>query len=223
MLHFDDDNDCGGYGYFQGKCFCNRLQKYYYQRLNVLIVFGQLLIACSLFAAFSANRPAGDSYINEGDSVKGLLVAYLCLGIGIIYSIVCCCGWCAIGCRFCPCLFILTPMTFIFAILLLMSGSFKTTIGNAVDNTCNGYSIVIEEFFNRVVDKTMCSDMCPCANENFANGGYLSMSDEELEPFGRTTYKTIDEGGTLANAMMFSRENLDEWLDLWGGATNGYS
>lgn len=79
-------------------------------------------------------------------------MAYLCLGIGLIYFVICCCGCCAIGLRCCPCLLLLTPLTFIAAVMLFAAGTLKTQIGNAVDNTCNEYEGEIREFFNRVID-----------------------------------------------------------------------
>ena len=53
MINLNSDNDCGAYGYFQGKCCCTRFQKFYYQRFNVIVVIIQFLIAFGLGAAFS--------------------------------------------------------------------------------------------------------------------------------------------------------------------------
>lgn len=56
----------------------------------------------------------------------------------------------------------------------------------------------------------MCSDMCPCDNDSFADGGYLSLSELDYETFGRSAFST---GGSYDDAMMFTRDNLDDWLD----------
>ena len=66
----------------------------------------------------------------------------------------------------------------------------------------------------------MCSDMCPCEEDAFADGGYLSLSNTDLADFGRTIYSS---DGEHDDAMFFTRDNLDEWLDDQGGPGDGYS
>ena len=137
-----------------------------------------------------------------------------------MYFIVCCLGCCAVGLRCCPCLFVLTPVTFIFTVFLFSAGTVKTQIGNAVDNACNDYSAEIQEFFNRVVDRPMCSDMCPCEISPFSDGGYASMDSDDLADFSRSSF-SFD--GTHEDAMLFTRNDLDDWLTFQGGASSGYS
>ena len=50
---------------------------------------------------------------------------------------------------------------------MLASGFVKDLIADTMDNVCNRNIDVIAEFFERVVDKPMCSDMCPCDETAF--------------------------------------------------------
>ena len=41
-----------------------------------------------------------------------------------------------------------------------------------MEGVCDNYIGDIAEFFDRVVDRPMCSDMCPCDVDFFDQGGY---------------------------------------------------
>ena len=97
-----------------------------------------------LISAFAIVRPSsGDSIVAEGNSVKGIMLGMICLGIGILWLLVCCCGICAIGLRFWPCLFVLIPITFSCSVILLASGALEDTIGDQIEKTCKTYEVEI--------------------------------------------------------------------------------
>ena len=118
--------------------------------------------------------------MQQGDSVQEILVGYLCFSLAMLMFLVCCLSSCIIIPRCCACLPFLNFVTFAIAIILLSAGALKNAIGEAADNMCNDYAEEIEEFFNRVVDKPMCSDMCPCDDDASTSGGYDSISALDL-------------------------------------------
>ena len=58
-------------------------------------------------------------------------------------------------------------MTLVSSGALLASQELKTYVVTAVNTVCEDNLDDIEAFFNEVVDKPMCSDMCPCNDEQF--------------------------------------------------------
>ena len=119
-------------------------------------------ITIGCLASYFYRMPSGDNWFGEGSSVKSLMIALISLGIGLMWLIVSCCGVIAVCLRCCPCLIVLTIATIAMAITLFSAGTLKVQIGNAVDDMCSSMEGEISEFFNRVVDKPMCSNMCPC-------------------------------------------------------------
>ena len=104
--------------------------------------------------------------------------------------------------------------------MLFAAGSLKNAIGDAIDDMCNDYADEIQEFFNRVVDVPMCSDMCPCADDAFTTGGYDSIPSVELQEFTRNDFTV---SGDFSDNMFMTRSNLDDWLEASGSAAAGYS
>ena len=95
-----------------------------------------------------------------------------------MWILVSACGSVAVGLRICPCLFVLMPITLGIAIVLLSASSLKGLINNSVNNVCTDMEGDFREFFTRVVNMPMCSDMCPCETEvyNEAEFDYLTTS-----------------------------------------------
>ena len=163
-------------------------------------------------SAFYAIAPdIGGSYIRQGDSVKDILIGYICFVLSLGMFLVCCLSSFTVCLRCCPCLPILFAVTFFGAITLFSAGALKNAIVEAVDDVCNDYAAEIQEFFNRVVDEPMCSDMCPCDDNAFVEGGYDSITSLDLQQFGRNDFSL---SGEFEDRMMFTRSNLDDWLEF---------
>ena len=64
---------------------------------------------------------------------------------------------------------------------MLASGIVKEVIADAMDNVCENNIEEITEFFQKVVDFPMCSDMCPCDETAFAEGTYDQLGTSILE------------------------------------------
>lgn len=101
----------------------------------------------------------------------------------------------------------------------MILGSLGDRIGDVLDNVCDENETDIKEFYNRVVDLPMCSDMCPCELNAFSIGGYSSLDTSVLTEFNRASY-SID--GALTDNMFFTRNDFDSWLAA-KGASDGYS
>ena len=214
--------DCGCYGKlpYSKKCYFSRRAKFLLQRLNILLIVPQFIGACVLLSWFYAVSPdIGGSYISQGDSVKDIMVGYLCFALSLATFLICCFGGFTVTCRCFPLLPILNIITFGAAITCFASGSLKNQIVEAVDNMCNEYAGEIEEFFNRVVDVPMCSDICPCEDLAFTMGGYDTLTTE-LQDFTRNEF-SLD--GAYTDNMLFTRTNLDDWLTQAGSTSTGYS
>ena len=173
-MNEEQDEDCGCYGPDGKDCFCDRAWKFYYQRLNAIIVLFQFLLAGTLIGVFSSRKPKtnDDNRIQGENSVKDLVVAFICLGISGLMLLVCCIGCCAVCFRCWPFLIVLTPLTFVFGMGLVFIGSLTDRIGDFIERVCDDNLEDIRSFWNKVVDIPMCSDMCPCDNNAFAQGGY---------------------------------------------------
>ena len=204
--------DFGCYGKL-GKicCFCSRKTKFYLQRFNALLLVLQFLLAAGLLSAFYSIAPdmSSGSYIRQGDSVKDILTGYLCFALSMGMFLVCCLGSVTVCLRCYPCVPLLNLITFGAAILLFSAGSLKNAIGEAVDDVCNDHAEEIQEFFNRVVDVPMCSDMCPCDNDAFTAGGYDDLVSLDLQQFSKNEFSLQ---GDISLNMMFTRKRLDDWL-----------
>ena len=151
--------------------------------------------------------------MSAGDSVKGLLIATLCLTIGVMWFAVFFCGCITINYRCCPCLVILMPLTLSCGVILCSASMFKSRLVEEIDKNCGLYGDEIAKFFELVVDRAMCSDACPCDQTSFTDGGYDTLTNENLVPFNRKIYSNE---GSLDDYMVFSRTDLDNWLDAKG-------
>ena len=177
-------------------------------------------MALFLLGCFTTYRPdtSQDNWLQGSDSVRDLLIAYLCLSIACILFMVCCIGSCAVGARCCPCLGLLVPLTFLSAIFLFIMGSLGDRVDDVIDRICAEEKDNIEAFFTRVVDQPMCSDMCPCDDNSFVTGGYGLKTEAELAAFGRAKFALDGD----PEEILLSRGNLDDWLADKRSANAGY-
>ena len=153
-------------------------------------MLAQFFVGIFLMGVFTTIRPetAGDNWLQGSDSIRDYLVAYICMSIGCLMLFFCCVGSCGVAARCCPCLAFLVPLTFAASTSLFVISGFGDRIDEAVDTMCNAYKEEIRQFFNRAVDRPMCSDMCPCDDAVFVEGNYTQMSQDSLDYFGRSNF-----------------------------------
>ena len=85
------------------------------------------------------------------------------------------------------------------------------------------YDIVydVARFWNEMIDKTMCSDLCPCTDADIFSGSYFSMPDSFLNKYQRTgvysnqdadvpVYESIDY---YVEKPLFTQTTLKQYLN----------
>ena len=167
MWELPTDEDYGCYEELVCDCICSRKQKFYLQRFSLVLVWIQFFVGAVLMSAFLERLPdtGGDELIGEGNSVRDLFIAIICLIVSISYLLSFTLGCCAVGFRCCSLLFFSTPTTIALGWLLMSGGSANNQVESTIRTVCLEYEADLKLFFRTVVDKPMCSDICPCEND----------------------------------------------------------
>jgi hypothetical protein len=124
---------CGECGYYDrlGKgCICSRKKKFMLQRANLLVVIVSFFIFLVQFIIFWNTAPEAEIDTNNvmkflQSDVASVLAAYLLGGISYLWAAICFFGTFTVGCRWYPCLPLLSLLTFSFAGIMFGSGAVK--------------------------------------------------------------------------------------------------
>ena len=134
------EKDHCGYQPFEIKCFCSRKTKFYYQRVNMVLVLIHFIIAAVLTSVFSGTTVEFDKaedWFEAGGAVRDILVAVICLTMGAMFLLLWIFGCFAVLFRCYFCLLLLIPLTLTFGIALFVAGSIGNRFSNVAYDICN--------------------------------------------------------------------------------------
>jgi hypothetical protein len=81
-----------------------------------------------------------------------------------------------------------------------------------VDEVCTEIEDDAGNFWGRVIDAPMCSDMCPCTDTDFATGGYDELVQSDLDKFDRTFQPSSSGSGDKATNQLMTQTDLENWV-----------
>lgn len=163
--------------------------KYQLGRANKLMICINLILFI-VFIAMGANGLgklnglAGSGYealTDVGSGIIGLfaLVVAICFLLMIFFGCftVCCYNYC------CCCLVLWVPISFVFTIILFalgaIIGKYRSMLSDVV---CPAATEIIEPAYSAMIDGYMCSELCPCLEQDLVDGGYRDSDFDYYAP-----------------------------------------
>lgn len=140
------------------------------------------------------------------EKIDRVILAAICGFCGLLFLIVGLFGCCTVCCRICCCGFGWSALSLIFGVALLGLSVMLTYILEG-SWQCEA-SADVKAYYGEFVDKTMCSDICPCNEDAYYAGQWDTLTEEELYEYDRGSLVTHSEIQTVNSMSQDDRDAL---------------
>lgn len=196
----------------------SRSSKFYYQRVNMLLVAAHFIIACVLGGLFSGKDvnpfDSSDDWLATGDSVKDILVALIYAICAILFGVVCLFGCFAVCFRICPCLFVLVPITAFSSFILIVIGTLADHIDDLVIDVCGekpsaAYYDDIYASFDSMADQFSSYDYTDFDIPDDVDTSVDTSGEDAIDAVDLSTSDDVDESMPSGLSESYDYEDID--------------